>query len=206
MIPTTQDRRSSKGALKNILKQEAIDRSNDRAPVFQWKNGETIDPEATGYMIGVNNSIKKNIDVGIRPISADLSLDKDFALALRKAYYPIRSISGLSPQLEKISAISNTVQIATSDLPVAASLFVQEGDAGMGRPLVFTAVEKKLQIEPSLLRDYDIYWLQLTINPSEELVDRSMELRYDVTIDTPNCLVMAIVPLRIGVEASNTDK
>jgi hypothetical protein len=92
------------------------------------------------------------------------------------------------------------------DLPTAASLLLREGQAGIGKPLVFTSAEKKLKVEPSLLQTYDIYWLQLAVSPSEDLVDRSTELRYDVSIETPNCMVIALVPVIVGTEVSTSDK
>ena len=63
---------------------------------------------------------------------------------------------------------------------------------------MFTAAEKSLKVEPSLLRKYDIYWMQLAISPTEELIQNIDELRYDITIDNPNVLAMAIVPERVG--------
>ena len=71
---------------------------------------------------------------------------------------------------------------------------------------MFTAAEKSLKVEPSLLRKYDIYWMQLAISPTEELIQNIDELRYDITIDNPNVLAMAIVPERVGTEINNTDK
>jgi hypothetical protein len=98
------------------------------------------------------------------------------------------------------------LQQATLNLPVAAATLITEGDAGFGTPLVFTAAEKSLKVEPSLLRTYDVYWIQLAISPTEELVQNINELRYDITIDNPNVLAMAIVPERVGTEITNTDK
>jgi hypothetical protein len=108
--------------------------------------------------------------------------------------------------LIKLLPLATASQSASADLPLATSVLTREGDAGIGIPLALTAAEKNLRVEPSLLRNYDIYWIQLAINPSEELILRSSELRYDITIETPNCLVMAVEPVRLGTEESDSSK
>ena len=171
------------------------------------KNPVQFDPEGIKYIFAMNRNIKeKHIDSPSKLSKGVLSLDATFAHNLRQAYSPMISITTSSPEFEKVMAVSNGVQLASLDLPTAASLLLKEGEAGIGKPLVFTSAEKQLKVEPSLLRTYDIYWLQLAVSPSEDLVDRSTELRYDVSIETPNCMVMALVPVIVGTEVSTSDK
>jgi hypothetical protein len=133
-------------------------------------------------------------------------LDKEFANNIQETYSPIKAIYTFKSDSDRLPAVSNAIQQATLNLPVAAATLITEGDAGFGIPLVFTAAEKSLKVEPSLLRTYDIYWIQLAISPTEELIQNINELRYDITIDNPNVLAMAIVPERVGTEINNTDK
>jgi hypothetical protein len=170
------------------------------------KNRVQVDLEATKYMLAMNNSMKYQYIGSSTKSKEDRSLDAGFARNLQHAYSPITSITASSPEVDKVEAVSNGVQLASLDLPTAVSLLLREGQAGVGKPLVFTATEKQLKVEPSLLREYDIYWLQLAVSPSEDLVDRSTELRYDVSIETPNCMVMALVPVILGTEVRASDK
>ena len=207
-----QDDKIRKSKLNAIL-----DTDNSGAKtisVFSFKGKkqpEQIDPEAIGYILAMNKRMNNGVNnsaIDISPLSqvVDTSLDTNFALNLRQAYYPMTSITASSSDFEKIAAVSNGVQFASSDLPTAVSLLLREGDAGIGLPLIFTSSEKNLKVEPSLLRTYDIYWLQLAVSPSEDLVDRSTELRYDVSVETPNCMVMSLVPVRVGTEVNTSDK
>lgn len=178
------------------------------------KYAAATDPDAIGYILATNR-VLKGAKIAMQPQHSadsasdsisDLRLDSGLAIGLRAVYDPLKTINSSSPEMEKIAAVKEGIQSASSDLPLATSVLTREGDAGIGIPLAFTAVEKNLKVEPSLLKTYDIYWIQLAINPSEELVSRSSELRYDITIETPNCLVMAVEPLRLGTEPAETIK
>lgn len=172
----------------------------------------TADPDAIGYILAANKAIKlgktsTNLEIDLHSSSIlDLHINSDLVMGLRSVYHPMKSINSNSSEIDKISAVSDGIQLASTDLPIATSVLTREGDAGIGTPLVFTAAEKNLKVEASLLRNYDIYWIQLAINPSEELISRSSELRYDITIETPNCLVLAVEPLRLGTEESTSSK
>jgi hypothetical protein len=168
------------------------------------------DPDAIGYIFALNKIIKENKNgspsAAINSYPEDFLLDKEFANNIQETYSPIKAIYTFKSDSDRLPAVSNAIQQATLNLPVAAATLITEGDAGFGIPLVFTAAEKSLKVEPSLLRTYDIYWIQLAISPTEELIQNINELRYDITIDNPNVLAMAIVPERVGTEINNTDK
>src|SRR5271166_6345577 len=134
-------------------------------------------------------------------------MDRDFAVDLRRAYAPILTVrSSSASDDERIDAIAKSIKYASASPGVTASLLIKAGDASIGRPLVFTAGEKKLQIEPSTLRQYDVYWLQLAVSPNEELTRRSSELRFDVSLETPDCLVMDMFPIKIGTKINSKEK
>jgi hypothetical protein len=163
--------------------------------------GLDYDPEVVGNIVAANKRIKDPANTTAWSYS-DLSLDSSFATGLRDVYESMKSVSPQASEVEKIAAVSNGIQAATADLPVATSILVKAGDAGIGRPLIFTAAEKNLKIERSLMNQYDIYWIQFAVNPSEELAEQSLELRYDIAIQDANCLALNIQPDRVGVKES----
>jgi hypothetical protein len=171
------------------------------------------DPDAIGYIFALNRVIKESknghtavASAAINTSSEDFFMDNEFAHNIQEAYSPIKTIYTLKSDSDRLPAVSNAIQQATLNLPVAVATLITEGDAGFGKPLVFTAAEKSLKVEPSLLRTYDIYWIQLAISPTEELIQNINELRYDITIDNPNVLAMTIVPERVETEIKTTDK
>jgi hypothetical protein len=168
------------------------------------------DPDAIGYILALNKQIKWSEKdhpvVATKTSPDDFLLDQKFANNILKTYSSINPSYKFKSDNDWLPAVSNAIQQATLNLPVAAATLLNEGDAGFGTPLVFTAAEKSLKVEPLLLRTYDVYWIQLAISPSEELIQNINELRYDITIDNPNVLVMAIVPERVGTEINTTDK
>jgi hypothetical protein len=203
-------------SLLNSFIPKAENGSKDYPPaaMFNEKGGKIgityTDPDAVGYILALNKIIKNNEKD--HPVAAtdtspeDFLLDHKFATNILKTYKSIETAYAFKTDTDRLPVVSNAIQQATLNLPVAAATLITEGDAGFGKPLVFTAAEKSLKVEPSLLRTYDIYWIQLAISPTEELIQNINELRYDITIDNPNVLAMNIVPERVGTEINNTDK
>jgi hypothetical protein len=79
------------------------------------------------------------------------------------------------------------------------------GEAGLGQPLPFTAKDKSLTVEPSLVRRYDIYWIDLAFSPSEELLGNATELRYDIAMLDNDTIALDLVPMRFGHEVEQKD-
>ncbi len=172
-----------------------------------WKSDINIDPNGIGTIIAINKTLTQGLNYSQKGEVPKFIIKREIRYGSGKCdTVPISFIKSDSRELDKISAVSNGVQIASSQLPVAASLLVGEGDAGIGIPLAFTSTEKRLTVVPTLSRSYDIYWLQFAVNPSEELVDNINELRYDVELETKNSIVLDIVPIRVGIEENVTNK
>jgi hypothetical protein len=79
------------------------------------------------------------------------------------------------------------------------------GEAGLGQPLPFTAKDKSLNVEPSLTRRYDIYWIDLAFSPSEELLGNATELRYDIAMLDDDTIALDLLPMRFGREVGEKD-
>ena len=166
-----------KSGLSSIVPRAIEERVNNK-PVILADQGEanenSVDPNAIGYIIAINKAIRttkgdQRVATGHSP-PVDFLLDREFANDIRGTYDPIKMISTITTDADRLPAVSNAIQRATLTSTVAAATLINEGDAGFGIPLVFTAAEKSLKVEASLARKYDIYWIQLAINPSEELI------------------------------------
>ena len=97
------------------------------------------DPDAIGYIIALNKMIKKNENdhhtVAINTFPEDFLLDQKFANNIQKTYEPIKTIYTFKSDIDRLPAVSNAIQQATLNLPVAAATLINEGDAGFGIPL-----------------------------------------------------------------------
>ena len=133
----------------------------------------------------------------------DTSLDYNFATKILASYKPMDfyQISNQSPDNStNREAIKSSVQIASSNWSTATTVLVQEGQAGIGTPLAFSASEKHLSVEKSILRQYDVYWVEFAISPDEDIVEKISELSFDVSITTQNSTVLSLLPVRIGTD------
>ncbi len=146
-------------------------------------------------ILAANNLIKgpKN-----DPGTSVLVLDENFAQAMIDAYYPFRQTTSSSNEVDRIRASEFAIDLVASNAALSSVTLVNEGDAGFGVPLAFTAKEKTLSVEPSLEKRFDIYWLELAVSPSEELLSNVSEIKYNVKIETANSLALDLVPARYG--------
>jgi hypothetical protein len=76
----------------------------------------------------------------------------------------------------------------------------------IGHPLLFPAKEKGLKIEPSISKAFDVYWLQMAINPREDLRSSLSELSFFVSLKTRDSEALDLVPLRFGQEVSTKEE
>jgi hypothetical protein len=137
--------------------------------------------------------------------STSLSLNTRFANDIQGAYFPIMAMSNMTTDVDRLSAANSAIQEALADPSVATSLLINVGEAGLGQPLPFTAKDKSLTVEPSLVRRYDIYWIDLAFSPSEELLGNATELRYDIAMLDNDTIALDLVPMRFGHEVEQKD-
>jgi hypothetical protein len=158
---------------------------------------------AVERILATNNIIETSTSAGTKPdLNDPLNLDTTFANDIQATYYPVSYFPVLTTDLERPPAINNAIQQAALNKNVAGAILLNEGEVDFGRPIAFTAKEKLLRVEPSLDRRYDIYWIELAFSPSEELLQNTLELRYDIKILDSDATVLDLVPMRFGVEAS----
>ncbi len=176
---------------------------------FHDGSRENVNTAAVERILATNNLIKasasKGNETGIKQY-APLDLNTEFANDIQATYYPIRSFPMLKTDLERLPAVKIAIQQAALNRKVAGAVLIDEGEVDFGIPLAFTAKEKSLQVEPSLDRRYDIYWIELAFSPSEEVLQNATELRYDIEILDSNAIVLDLVPLRFGIVENTVDK
>jgi hypothetical protein len=134
-----------------------------------------------------------------------LSLNTRFANDIQAVYFPIKSISRMGAEAERLPAANSAIREALTNPGVAATLLINLGEAGLGQPLPFTAKDKSLNVEPSLTRRYDIYWIDLAFSPSEELLGNATELRYDIAMLDDDTIALDLLPMRFGREVGEKD-
>lgn len=76
----------------------------------------------------------------------------------------------------------------------------------VGKPLILTAKEQGLRIPSSVSKLFDVYWVQLAVNPHADLRGKFDELSFFVSLDTPHAEALELVPLRLGQEQDVTKK
>ena len=72
----------------------------------------------------------------------------------------------------------------------------------IGKPLVMTADEKGLKLPRSISNAYDVYWVQMAINPRADLRGKIDTLTLFVSLKTPEAETFELIPLRYGEEQS----
>ena len=176
------------------------------------KNNATvpIDAKGVGKIIAVNEllthynsygNVNSECKKGTCTFIAT-ALDREFATNIIAAYEPIIAMSKDADDSSKLKATKKSVQLASSDWNTATAVLIKQGQAGIGRPLAFTAAEKRLTVEKSILAQYDVYWVQFAISPDEDIVDKISELRFDIDIQTPEATVLSLLPIRLGTDVS----
>jgi hypothetical protein len=68
----------------------------------------------------------------------------------------------------------------------------------IGIPLILTADDKKLVLPRTIANAYDVYWLQLALNPKTDLRGKVDELSFFVSLKTQDSEAFELVPLRYG--------
>lgn len=201
----------TKSRLISILPR-AKDAKADKLTPIDFGNGSqgVVNFNVVERILAVNKIIQTSGSMGSKSNaserSAILDLNTEFAEAIQDTYYPLKTIPFLKTDVERLSAVNNAIQEAAYQPPVAEALLINQGEVDFGIPLAFTAKEKSLQVEPSLLRRFDIYWIQLAVSPHEELLHNVTELRYDIAMSDSGTIALDLVPTRYGIEVTAADK
>jgi hypothetical protein len=83
-------------------------------------------------------------------VAMALNLNTRFANDIQAVYFPIKSISRMGTEADRLPAANSAIREALANPGVAATLLINLGEAGLGQPLPFTGKDKSLNVEPSL--------------------------------------------------------
>ena len=172
---------------------------------MRWKDNQRLDRDGIGFILGTNKTIKhREFNHGkTEDVYLDLNLDTKFATNLRTTYSPLSTLSQSATDEQKITAIEKSLVLASLDPNVAASLLQRAGQTKIGVPIVFSARDKDISAPTLNMQKYDVFGLQLAINPDEDLIRAAKELRYEVSLINSDCFAMALYPLRVAKEIGN---
>ena len=140
------------------------------------------------------------------PTVFGVKVDSRFAKDVTTLYDSLENVAEHSAQPAGIIRFTQLKQEANRNGLVAAVTNVELGNVDVGRPYIFPAKEKNMTIEPSILRQFDVYWLQFAINPREDLRDKVDEISFVVALRTKDSEALALLPLRFGDEQKHTQR
>src|SRR5262249_174640 len=129
-----------------------------------------------------------------------VSIDPVYAKSAKDLYGSIDQAREATENPSSAFEFGKAVQATTEkkDLSVVTALPVSK--IAIGNVHVLNAKEKGLKIEPSTNQEYDVYWVQMAINPYEDLRSKLDELSFFVSLKTSNAEVFDLVPLRFVQE------
>lgn len=170
-----------------------------------------LDPQVVRLAFASDKGALKNSTVQTLPISNSsgspalgVSIDAGYAKTANDLYGSVNKASGTSLNPSTAFAFSKTAEVTSKKLSEVTALLITKVD--IGHPLVFPAKEKGLKIEPSISKAFDVYWLQMAINPREDLRSSLSELSFFVSLKTRDSEALDLVPLRFGQEVSTKEE
>lgn len=164
---------------KNIVKSsnpdDRIDTTFVRVALSKWASDQSDEPRVLikGDFAAYTHDQYKSLDEALAGPNQPLVSAFKHGLVIRNA--------GQNPQVALATAVTFT-------------------KVKIGTPIIFTAREKNLKIEPSLTRSKDFYWLQLAINPTEDLRETVQDISFFTKMKTKGAQAHELAPLRFGQE------
>ncbi len=133
-------------------------------------------------------------------------VDADFAKSVKSLYQTVSMESGPALTVHHANTIATATKVAAADTRVASATLVRLTDIRFGQPIAFPAHDKKLAVEPSIAKRYDVYWIEFVVSPGEDVADELSELLFTVSMQDATAIALELVPLRYGTEASVKQK
>jgi hypothetical protein len=168
-------------ASNEISSSELVDREFVRRTVADWSDGLVV-------------------EAGPDQIQG-LQINSDFA-SFTKHQYSLMGALPSTTDKDPVTAFryGSVIKVAGQYASYSAATTAPFTKVGIGTPLIMTASEKRLEVEPSISHNRNIYWVQLAINPAEDLRRSVTSLSFFVSLKTKGAVVLELAPLRFGNE------
>jgi hypothetical protein len=166
---------------------QSVDAALVRSAVSDWSSGSVV---------ALNDDGLKKGRVGFR-------VDPRFGEYTHELYASLLAASTMAKSgntAQSAFELARLTKIASMNAHLAAASAVPLTKIAIGTPLHFPAAEKKLNVERSIAKQRDIYWVQFAINPKEDLRKSVTEIAFFVTLKTKGAQAFELAPLRYGHE------
>jgi hypothetical protein len=129
-----------------------------------------------------------------------VTIDPKFAKRASGLYGSADKLSTARQDPSTAFEFGEVTKVALQDTSVSQVAAVLLATVAIGKPLILTAKEKGLQLPSSISAAFDVYWMQLAVNPRSDLRGKVDELSFFVSLKTPDSEALELVPLRYGDE------
>jgi hypothetical protein len=133
---------------------------------------------------------------------AGLVLDPDFAVGVHAIYATIGKVVWNASPAANDQKLSAAKLIAFSNPRLAATTLSTIGKVDFGKPIAYTIDDKKLVVEPSLRKRFDVYWIDFAFSPSEEVINSSSELDFSVALTDHDSMALQLAPRELEQTAA----
>lgn len=120
-----------------------------------------------------------------------------FAKLATKVYSSADKLSSSGQDASAAFDFGDATKVAVGDKSVGGTTAIVLDTIDIGKPLILTAAEEKLHPPASILRDFDVFLVQLALNPKEDLRGEFDEVSFFVSLRTANSEALELVPIRL---------
>jgi hypothetical protein len=135
--------------------------------------------------------------------TAGLVLDPHFAMDVKSIYATIDKVAWNASPAANAQALSAAKKISFSDPKLAATTLSAIGKVEYGNPIAYTIDDKKLVVEPSLRKRFDVYWIDFAFSPSEEVINSSSEMNFSVALSDRDSMALQLAPRELDRTATD---
>lgn len=132
-----------------------------------------------------------------------VTIDPTFAKQTYSLYGSADKVSASRPDATAAFDFGKLTRIALANTSISQTTAVFLTTVAIGKPIILTADEQNLKVPPSISKHFDVYWVQLAINPRADLRGKVDELLFFVSLKTADLEALDLVPLRYGMDTEN---
>jgi hypothetical protein len=116
-------------------------------------------------------------------------------------YKAVEDAKKLPPRYQA-EAIGKAHMLAAGFPLVSDQTRYRAGEVSYGKPLVYTAKEKKLELPESITDEYSVYWIEFAITLKDIDTDATQSITFQVKTED-DCIALELLPLSVTTESLN---